>query len=361
MNRFARSFRARDDAGQAPALQGVPAGPAEVWQTLQQSIGNAALARVMRASRGAGKHDMRDAEEEKPDEEEATAASAKPGGQGGEAALAAATSGSLRPIEDEPTTKEDGEPDERSLPMRRSLRAEPAPAPQKRAMPVEANLTLGAQVERDSDPAGTAKQDPVSGSLSFGSQVVKGTTINGATAFGEEHVKYNVDNPGISTQGGKAVVSGRIFLDIDYAIRDRGRKNVSSANDAIVTKDTFSAIAEDLVTDDQGVPTRATYWASDLTEKHEKFHAQDDIQRATAYVPAATAYLNTQTISDPSNPVGTAMEVAEMLNKVRLDVKADGWAYYNAGGEDRAYKDGQASYESRVSDIYARARKEGWT
>jgi hypothetical protein len=41
-------------------------------------------------------------------------------------------------------------------------------------------------------------------------------------------------------------------------------------------------------------------------------------------------------------------------------VKADGWAWYGAGGEDRAYADGKGSYQGRVDAISKRATSEGW-
>ena len=48
------------------------------------------------------------------------------------------------------------------------------------------------------------------------------------------------------------------------------------------------------------------------------------------------------------------------LETVRSNVEADGWAWYGTGGEDRAYADGQASYQARADAIDARATKEGW-
>jgi hypothetical protein len=123
-----------------------------------------------------------------------------------------------------------------------------------------------------------------------------------------------------------------------------------------VTKDTWSDVAKDLKPDATGRPARATYWAPDLTEKHEKFHSTDDIGRANLYLPTAQADLNAQAVDAPDDA-----KVQALVEGARAKVKADGWAWYNGGGEDRAYADGKSSYQARADAISARATKEKWT
>src|SRR6185436_11765170 len=184
-----------------------------------------------------------------------------------------------------------------------------------------------------------------------------------AGAFGEEHVKYKIDNVSwgkLPTVVPTAYVAARIFLDIDWGIAAHGHTNISSENDPVVTKDTYAAIAADLTTDATGRPTRATYWCQDITEKHEKFHATDDIGRATLYLPTAQSFINGKTITNPSDPVASQVEVSAMLETMRANVQADGWAWYGGGGENRAYADGKATYDARVAAINAKATTAGW-
>ena len=88
----------------------------------------------------------------------------------------------------------------------------------------------------------------------------------------------------------------------------------------------------------------------------ERFHANDDIGRARLYVPAAQAWLNSQSVG-ASN---IDKDVERLMRKVQQDVQADAEAYYQAGGEDRAYGDGKPIYQARVDGVRDRASKEGW-
>ena len=53
-------------------------------------------------------------------------------------------------------------------------------------------------------------------------------------------------------------------------------------------------------------------------------------------------------------------DVERLLRKVQQDVRADAEAYYQSGGEDRAYGDGKPIYQARVDDVRDRALKRGW-
>ena len=139
-------------------------------------------------------------------------------------------------------------------------------------------------------------------------------------------------------------------------MHDVGRTDIPSAAAPTVSDKTWRAIYADLQPDDSGRPDRRHYWAEDITSRHEKFHATDDIGRARLYVPTAQAWLSAQSVSAKNIDKDTEA----LMRTVQQNVQADAEAYYQAGGEDRAYGDGKAIYQHRVDAVHDRALKEGW-
>jgi hypothetical protein len=205
----------------------------------------------------------------------------------------------------------------------------------------------------------TTKHDPVNGALNLGSQIARGGVTIGADNFGEERAQYKADNIHFTADAARKVVniSARMLLDIHWDVNSHGKTHISGPTDAAVTSTTWRAIADDLRPDGTGRPTRATYWAQDLTERHEQFHASDDISRARIFLPTAQAFVSAQTV-DTSKDINP--QVSAHIEQARTQVEADGWAYYGTGGENRAYADGKAQYQARTAAIEARAKTEKW-
>lgn len=233
---------------------------------------------------------------------------------------------------------------------------------------VKAQLSIDARAGNRPLASWESKADAVKGGLAFGSVVARGGATLAAKDFGAEEVTYKVDSTKW-THDAKAKtveISSRIFLDIHWDTQSRGRTNVSGPADPAVTSATWKPIADDLNPDGTGRPTRSTHWAQDLTERHEQFHASDDIGRAKLYVPTAEAWLAAQTIAVPSGLTKhflVTAEVVKLMATVRSNVEADGFAYYDkagGAGENRAYADGKSSYQTRSDDIRARAVTEKW-
>ena len=230
---------------------------------------------------------------------------------------------------------------------------------------VNAQLSFDSSLSNRQEEDRLAKPDAVSGTLSSGSSTNKGAVALSADDYGGETATYSVDTISWSSSTpGTVNVKARIFTACLWNVQSLGSTDISGANDADVTSATWKAIVADLTPDATGRAKRAHYWAQDLTEKHEKKHAKDDIDRAALYVPTAKAWLDTQTVSAPTGKSGedpkVSGEVKALLDKVKDKVKADGWAYYLADGEDRAYADGKSSYQARVDGIKARAVTEKW-
>jgi hypothetical protein len=261
--------------------------------------------------------------------------------------------------------------------------AGPAAGTSRGAFSITPRIRIEGWAHRDSSLDG-AKADAVAGTLTVGSSVVQGGASPGGGEFGVEKVKYKVDNAKWTVDTGKknVDVSARIFLDIGWGVHSLGRTHIAGENDPAVKKETYSDVVSDLTPDGSGRPKRSKYWCQDLTERHEQFHATDDIGRAQLYRPTAEAWLSSQTVTPPKKPssvmdylwAATPMgamgglidelvfsaTIKGMLNTVSDNVKADGWAWYGAGGENRAYADGKSSYQGRVDAISKRATTEGW-
>jgi hypothetical protein len=251
------------------------------------------------------------------------------------------------------------------------------------AFTITPRITIDGWAHRDSSLDG-AKADTVAGTLTVGSNVKKGGASPGGGEFGVEKVKYKVDNAKwtVDTAKKNVDVNARIFLDIGWGVHSLGRTHIAGETDPAVKKESYSDIVSDLTPDGTGRPKRSKYWCQDLTERHEQFHATDDIGRATLYKPTAEAWLSSQTVTPPKKPssvmdyiwAATPMgamggiidelvfsaKIRSLLNTVSDNVKADGWAWCGAGGEDRAYADGKGSYQGRVDAISKRATSEGW-
>ena len=255
-------------------------------------------------------------------------------------------------------TKRDGEETSGTIgliegePLEKNLCEGPGDRPR---LPVRAELSIEAGSLADGEPS--EKTDAVKEHLGMGNKVTHGGAV-GAGAFGEERAKYQARhtkfNGRKSASGDVVEVRSTMFLDIKWNTHNLGRKHVGGPRSAVVKKKTYSDIVDDLTPDATGRPARTKYWASDLTSKHEKFHASDDIAQAKLYLPTLKAWMDTQdvTADKPS--------VAALVEQARGKIEADGWDHYNAGGEDRAYGDGKASYQDRVDKISARATKAGW-
>ncbi len=228
-----------------------------------------------------------------------------------------------------------------------------------RPLRVNARLSVAGSVAHERGLPAGEREDSIKGSLQFGSSVARGGITVPGNAFGVEIPTFKVDSISwtIATASPNTVnLNGRVFVDCKWDVHDVGRTDIPNASTPAVTDKSWRAIYADLQPDSAGRPDRKHYWAEDITSRHEKFHANDDIGRARLYVPAAQAWLNSQSV----RATNTDKDVEALMRKVQQDVQADAEAYYQAGGEDRAYGDGKDVYQQRVDGVHDRALKEGW-
>ena len=197
--------------------------------------------------------------------------------------------------------------------------------------------------------------DAITPWLSYAGTVSQG----GATPNG-----YGVTRPGPMAVTGITVrklpvvgwwyVSATITQSIQWQVRavtgPTGEINIGSSLDPAITAANWQTVMSDLTPnmgDLNGRPPRTQFWAKDLTEQHEQFHANDRKTRAPAALSLASNWLGTQQAADPAG-VGTLL--ATVPGRMVATVSA---GMTMPGKEERAYGDGAGAYTRRANAIWA--------
>jgi hypothetical protein len=147
-----------------------------------------------------------------------------------------------------------------------------------------------------------------------------------------------------------ATINQQIQWQVRAATGPTGQVNIGSALDPAITTANWPTVVSDLtpdMSDLQGRPPRNAFWAKDITETHEQFHANDRKTQAPAALALASAWLGTQ-------QAATAADVAPLLATVpgRMVATVTAGMTY-PGKEERAYSDGAGAYSRRALAISA--------
>jgi hypothetical protein len=210
----------------------------------------------------------------------------------------------------------------------------------------------GQTVEITEDEPGSVQlsmSDAISGSLTFTTAISRGNPKLGADDFGLTSWSAKLVDPVVTPDPAKKVfaVTGKIDAPIGWEIHSLGKKAVLDENSPNIKRSTWRRAAFDLtpdMSDDNGRPPRDDFWAPDLTEQHEKFHAAEFQTYGKAAFDLATEWLQKQTASSDADALTVAKRVPnEMIATVR--------ATYVPMAESRAYGDGAASYKARAEAI----------
>lgn len=153
-------------------------------------------------------------------------------------------------------------------------------------------------------------------------------------------------------------VSATFEHPITYQVRSgtgpRSQKDIASETDPDITKTNYPTVVSDLtpdMSDLNGRPPRTKFWAEDLTEKHEKVHADDDKKNGPGAMRTVTTWLNGQTAA-------SVAEVNTLLGKLPgRFASALLAALSTVDGEKHAYGDGAPSYKARADAIKAKGKK----
>ena len=147
-----------------------------------------------------------------------------------------------------------------------------------------------------------------------------------------------------------ATVTQQILWQVRAATGPSGQVNVNSALDPAITAANWQTVADDLtpdMSDLNGRPPRSQFWAKDLTEQHEAFHANDRKTRAPGALRLASNWLGTQQAADPA---GVQALLQQIPGRMVATVSA---GMTMPGKEERAYGDGAGAYSRRATAIWA--------
>jgi hypothetical protein len=194
--------------------------------------------------------------------------------------------------------------------------------------------------------------DAITGAISY-KGLVEATATPGPTQFGICNFgDVRLTGQTVTYEKSAYKVAGTFENHITWGVHPTtdNETDISSATDADITKTNYPKVADDLtpnVGSSGGRPPRSKFWAKDLTEIHEKFHAEDVKGQGPAAATAAVAWLNAQT-------AGTVIGVAAVTSQLPARVVQTLIAGMGEPAEVRAYGGGAAAYTARAADIRKR-------
>jgi hypothetical protein len=210
-----------------------------------------------------------------------------------------------------------------------------------------------------------ARLDPVQSSMFVRSKVTKGG-VKQMQGFGREEVTATLDSITWTADDDVVKIQARLLVDCHWDVNSQGRTHISGPNDPTVTGVNWDEVIADLTPDSTGQPPRKKFWAQDLTERHEQFHAQDDINKANEFISQKNTALGSKNIDVPwlwisdDDEKKINFRVNLLLKDVAAEANTTLQEHYQSGGEGRAYADGKAAYEQRVAEIKKRGQAEEW-
>jgi hypothetical protein len=228
----------------------------------------------------------------------------------------------------------------------------------------------GADIREGREPAGP--RDGASGPGESVADAFNATRVAhpSAPAFGQ--VSWNAHEP---VAAYSAYLDGEdwrfrltsLALDVPVGVNSGGRTDVPGANHAVVTAATWETIATDLAPAG-GTPNRSprgTYWAEDLTWRHEIFHFNE----FNTFLKASFRSFENTIEGGGYREARREGDTAEdAVARKSADLEARLLAAWNQakrnmspGMEDRAYDDGVAEYQARADAVRARAADEEWS
>ena len=208
-------------------------------------------------------------------------------------------------------------------------------------------------------------EDSITSNLTYTSPVRNVTPPSTPGSFG-------LTSPHIAVNRSTATYANRVYSvelvvdnKIDYWVHGGGRTNIASDSDPSITQTTYPTVVSDLTPSPAAVrnatanlyknqPPRTTYWAEDLTLKHERFHAAEDVRFGRQGAAIGRDWLNTQT-ANSYDDIATLLHAVAVKVAAKIDLEMA-----VPGSEQRAYDDGAADYTSRATAIKTKGDARGY-
>jgi hypothetical protein len=189
--------------------------------------------------------------------------------------------------------------------------------------------------------------DSIAGIIPYNGTVVGGETPPG-NAFGIcRFGDVRVTGITITLTASVYQVRGTIENRIKWGVQSLGRTDIANDVDSDITAANYATVSTDLtpnMSSSGGRPPRRQFWANDLTQQHELFHANDVQGRGPGAATAAVSWISSQTATDVA---GVQALVDQIPNRVvRTIVAAMG-----EPAEVRAYGAGAGTYRARADSI----------
>jgi hypothetical protein len=189
--------------------------------------------------------------------------------------------------------------------------------------------------------------DSIAGIIPYNGTVVGGETppgnAFGICRFGDERVTGIT----ITLTASVFQVRGTIENRIKWGVQSLGRTDIAGDGDSDITAANYATVSTDLtpnMSSSGGRPPRAQFWANDLTQQHELFHANDVRAQGPGAATSAVSWISSQTATDVA---GVQALVDQIPNRVvRTTVAGMG-----EPAEVRAYGAGAGAYRGRATAI----------
>lgn len=167
-------------------------------------------------------------------------------------------------------------------------------------------------------------------------------------------------------------ISATVKVEASWAItQSPGRTDVpdpdSPEGQDLINEGNWASIASDLDPANstgiyKGAPPRRFYWAKDLTSAHEKYHTEDIIAFAKAYMPTASEWLSQQSVEVPffDKERQVRLQLNPLLETLTHRITMAINDHMGDAGEVRAHNAIRGSYEHRAERIRMIAKQKGW-
>ena len=212
--------------------------------------------------------------------------------------------------------------------------ARTAPRPGAAAVPAGSNATselwpgeavLFPDVVSPSTPVPSQSDSGLSSSFKYTSAITKTNDAPDPGDFGTTRPNYKIAHVAAVPHAQSFDVTGDINADITFSVTSLGKKNIASDSDPNITQTNYPDVVKDLtpspatVTRGGGTiyknqPPRNQFWAEDITIKHERFHADEDVSFGQQGVTAAQNWMNTQRVAKIDD---IALLIQPTIDKVR--------------------------------------------